>query len=326
MRAYLWAGRIATATVHDMERLLPLSADGVFSTAMATRVGHDSYSLRQLAAQNRIRRLFRGWWALHDPQLPVAPWDNADPRIATRSLHRLKCLAYLQHFDGRAVPSHHSALVMHAVVTYACDLATVHLARTADRSSRAAAGAVVHTRSARPTSHSPDGHPTADLALAVVQTGIAARPESALVAADDALRQELITNLDIAVALQDCTRHPGVAQIRHLLQFADGRHESPGETLTALVLRGLQLDFVPQQVISTDGGTYRVDFRLTRHRVIIEFDGAIKYRGRDDTLWNEKRREDHLRAAGYEVVRLVWSDLRTPGRVRAAVNAAIARR
>ncbi len=57
--------------------------------------------------------------------------------------------------------------------------------------------------------------------------------------------------------------------------------------------------------------------------MVIEFDGRVKYgRGADevdpfghrragrDVLWQEKRREDTLRELGYEVVRVVWSDLR----------------
>lgn len=64
----------------------------------------------------------------------------------------------------------------------------------------------------------------------------------------------------------------------------------------------------------------RVDFLVDRW-VVVEFDGRMKY---DDpqVLWAEKRREDALRALGYEVVRLTWSDLDHPERVARLIREA----
>ncbi|MDQ2782240.1 MAG: hypothetical protein M3Y26_06850, partial [Actinomycetota bacterium] len=59
-------------------------------------------------------------------------------------------------------------------------------------------------------------------------------------------------------------------------------------------------------------------------RVLVEFDGRVKYTSQQD-LWDEKRREDRIRALGWEVVRLTWADLRRPGVVAARIEAAIAR-
>jgi hypothetical protein len=48
----------------------------------------------------------------------------------------------------------------------------------------------------------------------------------------------------------------------------------------------------------------------------------VKYARFDgrNALMREKRREDALRALGYRVVRLTWSDLRRPERVLAALS------
>lgn len=52
-------------------------------------------------------------------------------------------------------------------------------------------------------------------------------------------------------------------------------------------------------------------------RVLGEFDGRAKYGMTDGTpaqaLWDEKRREDRLRAAGLAVVRWTWADLLRSG-------------
>ena len=73
------------------------------------------------------------------------------------------------------------------------------------------------------------------------------------------------------------------------------------------------------------GSNAIVDFLLDDAPVVIEFDGRVKYgRGADEldpfgrrrsgqeVLWQEKRREDRLRELGYEVVRVVWSELDSP--------------
>ena len=42
-------------------------------------------------------------------------------------------------------------------------------------------------------------------------------------------------------------------------------------------------------------------------------------------LWDEKRREDRLRELGYEVVRVVWSDLDSPRELAARIRRAVER-
>lgn len=82
----------------------------------------------------------------------------------------------------------------------------------------------------------------------------------------------------------------------------------------------------PEQQVDIHGRTgafiARVDFLFRAARVVVEFDGAVKYAGADgrDALVREKRREDALRALGYRVVRLTWADLRRPERVRALLG------
>jgi hypothetical protein len=48
------------------------------------------------------------------------------------------------------------------------------------------------------------------------------------------------------------------------------------------------------------GRLFRADFRVVGTRVLVEFDGAVKYAdGRRATLFEEKRREDALRREGW---------------------------
>lgn len=71
----------------------------------------------------------------------------------------------------------------------------------------------------------------------------------------------------------------------------------------------------------------RVDFLFRAQRTIVEFDGLVKYAGADgrQALIAQKRREDGVRALGYQIVRPTWRDLDDPPRLGQEVRAAFAR-
>ena len=110
----------------------------------------------------------------------------------------------------------------------------------------------------------------------------------------------------------------------------------PGETRLAHALRLLGIAATPQ--VRIPGSNAIVDFLLDDAPVVIEFDGRVKYgRGADeldpfgrrrsgqDVLWQEKRREDRLRELGYEVVRVIWSELDSPQELAARIRRAVER-
>lgn len=121
-------------------------------------------------------------------------------------------------------------------------------------------------------------------------------------------------------------------RLSYALEMADGRAESPGESRARviIVLGGLE---VPElQVVLRDeyGFVARVDMLLRESRMVLEFDGMIKFMDPSITLgrnpgqiaWAEKRREDRIRALGYTVIRIVWSDLAQPDRLVAKLRRA----
>jgi hypothetical protein len=98
-----------------------------------------------------------------------------------------------------------------------------------------------------------------------------------------------------------------------------------GESRSRVVLHGLGLaPSALQHEIRSADGTFlgRSDFAWEAHRVVGEFDGRVKYGrllrpGQDagDAVFEEKRREDAIRDARWEVVRWTWSDLTIPERL-----------
>ncbi len=170
--------------------------------------------------------------------------------------------------------------------------------------------------------HRPAGMP---LEHAIVQAGLLGGPEAALVPADAAVRAASVDAARLERAVADLRTHSGIGPVRAALAFVDGRHESPGETRTAYVLRCLGFELEPQYEVRAEGRRFRADFRVLGTRVLVEFDGASKYAdGRRETLFEEKRREDALRRAGWVVVRLMWADLDRPEQVRRLVAEAVA--
>ncbi len=115
---------------------------------------------------------------------------------------------------------------------------------------------------------------------------------------------------------------PGIGRARRLIASLDPRAESPGESRVRMFFVAWGVPWVSQVTIRDARGQFvaRVDFLVDRW-VVVEFDGRMKY---DDpqVLWAEKRREDALRALGYEVVRLTWSDLDHPERVARLIREA----
>jgi very-short-patch-repair endonuclease len=121
----------------------------------------------------------------------------------------------------------------------------------------------------------------------------------------------------------------GSAVAREVAAFADARAGSPGESISRVRMRELQLPIPALQREFTDReGRMFADFCWQAHRVIGEFDGIDKYlreewtdgRTPAEVVIDEKRREDRLRRLGWTVVRWGWGDVLVPRRLRAILS------
>ncbi|WP_210479687.1 hypothetical protein [Naasia sp. SYSU D00948] len=101
-------------------------------------------------------------------------------------------------------------------------------------------------------------------------------------------------------------------RVGRVLQFADPRAESPGESLSRVAIAELGFPAPELQVDIRDvnGVAGRVDFYWPAHRLVGEFDGDLKYDpevvGHPSALLDEKRREDRIRRTGNGVARWDW--------------------
>ncbi|WP_235003564.1 hypothetical protein [Blastococcus haudaquaticus] len=148
--------------------------------------------------------------------------------------------------------------------------------------------------------------------------------EDAVVAMDAALLADHTTPDDLRRATVAVRHWPGAGRAARATAHADGRAESPLETRGRLRIVGAGLVLPDLQVEIRAGGRLVgvVDAWFDEAAVAIEFDGRVKYtdpwRGRspERVLWEEKRREDELRALDIRVVRLADTDV-GPGWSRA---------
>ena len=139
--------------------------------------------------------------------------------------------------------------------------------------------------------------------------------QDAVIAMDRALLMKLLTTAELAAAATRAARWAGGPRAARAVSLADGRAESPLETRGRLRILGAGLPpFDLQREIWADGRMVAVaDLWFDDSAVAVEFDGQLKYtdpwRDPGRVLWDEKRREDTVRALDVGVVRIVSADL-----------------
>jgi hypothetical protein len=236
-----------------------------------------------------------------------------------------------------AVLGHTSAAAVLDLPLWGCDLSEVHVVRGATgHGSRHEAG-VMHHAAQVPHEHVMEvgGLFVTTPARTVADLSRSLPFEQAVALTDACLHAGLATKHEIREVMLWQSDWPGSRGAARALEFADGRSESVAESRgrvrmwqAGLPAPELQVDILDDRA----GFVGRVDFLVREHSTIGEVDGRLKYRaataGRpvEDVVWEEKRREDALRALGYEVVRFTWADLAAaPATFRRRFLAAFAR-
>ncbi|WEO76219.1 hypothetical protein BJQ94_12695 [Cryobacterium sp. SO2] len=124
---------------------------------------------------------------------------------------------------------------------------------------------------------------------------------------------------ELSEALTRVVSVRGLVRAQRALDFARPNVANPGESLSRVAI--FELGFPDPELQARHrnprGGWYYADHEWLDFRLIGEFDGKGKYlkeeylRGRapGDVVYEEKIREDHLRAEGFTVVRWGWAEL-----------------
>lgn len=298
------------------------------AVVLSRDLGHDA--ARERSRPPGLIRVRRGAFVVGP--LPEERWAQRE------MLALAACAAAVRQF-GSSVLSHESAALVHgAWVPWTSGL--THLTSEARPGAHTSADVKRHV-AALPASDITvvNGLPVTTLARTAVDCARLLPARVALPVVDSILRRLCTPDRfarpasedrieearrELQDRLDDYRGARGVVRARAVVAAADPFAESPGETDLRWVALAHGLPRPAAQLaIRMDSVSYYADLGWVlgqdgnRHVVVAEFDGAGKYRAEagDDAgsaLYEEKIREDALRAAGIIVHRFVARDLRQP--------------
>jgi hypothetical protein len=281
---------------------------GLFTTAEAKHAGYGPSEIRNLCASGRWVRIRRG--------VLMTAEDLATGEDQGRR-HRIDCLAVLLSLDRPTAP------VSHASAARLWNLPTPRpgdpLIRLTDPAQwRQGRGWRMTCAPLLPAERWRSGPLRLMSAPRTLVDCAREWPlDDAVVAIDAALLAGRTTLEEVRDAATAVHHWPGASRAVRAAALADGRAESPLESRGRLRLVGAGFPAPELQVeIRTEGRLLAVvDAWFEKAAVALEFDGQVKYtdpwRGRSPVrvLWEEKRREDELRALDIHVVRVTDVDL-----------------
>ena len=265
----------------------------------------DTSALIRAEARGQVRRIRRGAY------VGVDHWASLD-EVAR---HVLAVRAALASQPGATV-SHWSAAAVLGLPLVGRRDVDVHLTIAPSSGGRSTPGVRRHQVAARANAHVVDGIRVTPVARTLVDLARDAGVLAAVVAGDAALHAARVTAGDLAAEVAPLGRCRGVRAARRAVALMDPSAESPGESLSRVRMAelGMPPPVLQHELRDADGFVARVDFWWPRLGVVGEFDGRAKYglagdlTAAGERLWQEKLREDRLRALGLTVVRWTWSD------------------
>lgn len=133
--------------------------------------------------------------------------------------------------------------------------------------------------------------------------------EALVCAIDDALHRQVVSTGAAAAAADAHAGEPGAPALRRAVAVADGRAESPAETLARLLLQPVIPALEPQVRLHDDRGRVLARFDLgdRRARFAVEADGR---RGHAGMAAKDRHRDRSSRRHGWRTERLTWWELR----------------
>ena len=128
---------------------------------------------------------------------------------------------------------------------------------------------------------------------------------------DDVLHRGVLTDVDLAQLVEARSWCAGAVLLRTAAALADGRAESPTETLLRLVLRPVLPGLVPQVRVADRTGRVvaRLDLGDAALRLGAEADGKRGHAGAQ-MVAKDRRRDRTTDALGWRTERFTWFDVR----------------
>ena len=299
---------------------------GFFTRAEALAAGCTINDIRAAVRLGEWLRLRKGAYVFADE------WAPLDSSVR----HWVRVRAAVRALGPHVAVSHASGVVAHDIDDWRLDLSRIHVTRLDDRSGRIVGDVVQHERGKGDIEVSiVGGIRVLEPQRCVLEAAAALDPEAAFSLLESGLRSKKfdLDDLDRAYAALHARRRMG--RLQPLVAMAGSLAGSVAESRGSWIFDQAGLPRPQQQweVLRADGSLVgKVDWVWHEWRLIVEFDGKVKYSGKfgktgTDALFDEKKREDEIRElTGYRILRLTWADLDHPEqvvrRIRAMARAA----
>lgn len=290
---------------------------GIIRTAQLAAAGKSPAQIRAMAERGELVSIGRGYYA-------TADLADLIPRLPEGRL-LLASAAAAAALGPRAAVSHQTAAELHGLSLLGPAPAMLSVTRPPGAGSRSARRGVRLHCAALPDEHVGGrlGVPVTTVPRTVIDLARVLDFRAGVVVADSALQLKLTSKKELRAVVAACKQWRGVRRAAEVAEFADGRAESPLESLARVVFADCGLPAPELQIEIKDSEFIgRVDFLWREFRTIAEVDGAEKYSDRNRAM-RQLRRDKRLREAGYEVVHFDWTEINgDPGYLVASVRSA----
>lgn len=302
--------------------LLHRHPSGLLLARDLAELGEDPRTARRAAGRN-LAKVRPGAY------VDAGAWANA------RQLeqHRLVVLATVAGMRTQPIVSHESAAALLGIPLVGPLPNQVQVTDRTSAGGRSSTWIRRHGVASLPDAVLVDGIAVTSPARTVIDLARTRSLTSGLAAADFVLRTGAATMDDLHAALEEVRGRRGYRRALSVVEKADSRSESVGESVSRaqMYLLGVPIPHLQREFFDERGLIGRSDFWWEDVDVVGEFDGRVKYLPTghaagtppEEVVWVEKRREDRLRRRCRGVVRWVWDEalnIRIFGRLLAQVG------
>lgn len=281
-------------------------------------------TIRALSAQARSGKLVR---IRHGVYVEAVRWNELQPW----ERYRLRVEAAAETFTSPTTFSHHSAAAISGIPVI-LRKQPIHALTAFSGGGRSRAGVRRHyVPEQAHNSEQLEGFLVTGRIRTVLDIAATVPFAEAVVPIDHVLKPDTVRRVpalskgDLLAGIDGRYSQAAVRRIRAVVDFADPQSCSPGESYSRGLIHvaGFAPPVLQYEVRNGTGRVAMTDFYWEETRVVGEFDGREKYlkpeylRGRtpSDVVYEEKVREDRIRATGRNVARWVWDELNNPGRL-----------
>jgi hypothetical protein len=175
---------------------------------------------------------------------------------------------------------------------------------------RPSADLMVHQRIGAPLRRL-DGRLVTAPAWTAVEVARCLRRPRALATLDAALHVGCCTAADLVAAAGEQKGRRGIVNARELVQFANGRAESPmeSEARLAFIDGGLPTPQLQYEIVDLHGKLWRVDFAWPDSMVVAEYD-SVEWHANPEGWRRDRMKTARLQECGWTTIPMVVDDIR----------------